>query len=58
MDYGPTLPPTGGAVAGSALVWGIYSQTWIVIVFSAIALITLCYGLYRLRKGEKKLRNG
>ncbi|MEA3453923.1 MAG: hypothetical protein U9R12_03215 [Candidatus Caldatribacteriota bacterium] len=56
MDYGPSLPPTGGAIAGSALVWGIYSQTWIVIVFSAIALITMLYGLYRLQRGQKSLQ--
>jgi hypothetical protein len=57
MDYGPTLPPTGGAIAGSALVWGVYSQTWIVIVFSAIALSMMLYGLYRLQKGERTLRD-
>jgi len=54
--YGPTLPATGGGMFAGALVWGIYSHAWVVIIFSAIALVIMVYSLYRLLKGEKQLR--
>jgi hypothetical protein len=57
MSYGPSLPATGGGVASASLIWGVYSQTWLVVVFSIIGLITCLYGLYNLRKGEKTLKS-
>ena len=54
--YGPTLPATGGGILGAALVWGVSTQTWLVIAFATIALITLAFCFLKLRLGESKLK--
>lgn len=56
--YGPAIPATGGGVFSIALVWGIYSHTWVLVAFSVIALAIMTYSLYRLLKGEKELKKG
>ncbi|MCK9417251.1 MAG: hypothetical protein WC175_06105 [Candidatus Dojkabacteria bacterium] len=53
--YGPVIPATGGGVFSVALVWGIYSHTWVLVFFSVIALAIMIYSFARLLKGEKKL---
>lgn len=54
--YGPALPATGGGF-GIGLIWGIHSQLWIVVFFSAIALLIILYSFLRLVKGEKEIKD-
>lgn len=60
MNYGPSLPPTGGGISltltGTGLVWGISAGSWLVVSVALLGLILMCYAHIRLLRGQRRLR--
>ena len=61
MNYGPSLPPTGGgfALAGATggIIWGISEGSALLIVVAVVAFCIISWSMLRLLQGEKRINS-